>query len=430
MSLISIFAQAGRVKIMVAMLCLISVGTALYSLEYLTNRLLERDAYSVGMRWAEDIETNLDNLDSIFEGKAEQSNAFEVLHQLSFVGRIYRYEFSDPNGKVVFDTSSHSDLRPQNPYLHADKEHGFSAKGRQNGDGRDHGGVVGVLASVDRHSGHAVTLETGNGIDQPKFYSQVIHPISKGGKKLGTLKLYIDQTETQTLLHNSMLVVFIVLSCMSFLIFALPAFFYLQSKTKEKNSQRELNRQQIRFESALSVMHQGFCMFDGDDNVIISNDRYATIYGLSPEHTGPGKNLKDIVKSRIENGCYTGNNPEEFLATIGKLKSNRTGVPRTYQLNDGRYVEICDQLVVDGVWFTTHEDVTERMQGELKVQRQNAQFDTALSNISQGLCMFDGNKNLIVSNDRYATLFGLSPDMIRTKNTDDKQHRCDCKIVF
>ncbi|PCI05284.1 MAG: hypothetical protein COB78_01345 [Hyphomicrobiales bacterium] len=413
MSLRSVFTQMDRVKVMVVVLSLMSIGAALFSLEYLTNRLLERDAYSIGMRWAKDIEVSLDDLDGIFAGKAEQSNAFEVLHQLSFVGRIYRYEFSDPKGEIVFDTSSHSRIEPKKPGLHSNNEHGHSAKGHQNVDGHDHSGNVAPSAHVD-DPGDKVVLEMGDGISQPKYYSYVVHPISRNGSQIGTLKLYIDQTETQLLLHNSMLVVFIVLSCMSFLIFALPAFFYLQSKAKEKSARLEFNTQQERFEAALSIMHQGFCMFDEDDNVIISNDRYATIYNLSPEFTKPGKNLSDIVESRIKNGCYLGDSPNDFLATIDQLKSNRNGVPRVYRLNDGRYVEICDQPVANGVWFTTHEDVTGRVQAELKIKLQNHQFDTALSNISQGLCMFDGNKNLIVSNDSYATIFGLSPDMIRS----------------
>ncbi|MFK5978062.1 MAG: PAS-domain containing protein [Rhizobiaceae bacterium] len=416
MSLLSSFTQNGRVRMMVMVLSLMSIGVALYSLEYLTDRLLERDAYSVGMRWAEDIEVSLDDLDGIFAGNAEQSNAFQVLHQLSFVGRIYRYKFSNPQGKTVFDTKFHESFDPKKSDLHNTNERAHSARGHQDVDGHSHREKAVSLVEPSSHmkgGQHKIFLKTGDGITQPKYYSYVEHPVSKQGKQIGTLKLYINQTETQSLLRNSMLVVFIVLSCMSVLIFALPAFFYLQSKKKEGDVQQVLNAQQERFESALSNMHQGFCMFDENNNVMISNDRYATIYSLSPEHTKPGKNLRDIVQSRIENGCYIGSCPEEYLAAVDKLNSNRNGLPRVYQLNDGRYVEISDQTAVDGAWFTTHEDITVRVRAELKVQFQNDQFDTALSNISQGLCMFDGDKNLIVSNDRYATLFGLSPDMIR-----------------
>jgi diguanylate cyclase (GGDEF)-like protein len=43
---------------------------------------------------------------------------------------------------------------------------------------------------------------------------------------------------------------------------------------------------------------------------------------------------------------------------------------------------------------------------------QNRLFDTALHNMSQGLCMFDANRRLIVSNRKLATMYGLPPDSL------------------
>ncbi|MBL4646998.1 MAG: PAS-domain containing protein, partial [Rhizobiales bacterium] len=57
--------------------------------------------------------------------------------------------------------------------------------------------------------------------------------------------------------------------------------------------------------------------------------------------------------------------------------------------------------------------LTELQTKEMAIARQNKQFDTAISNVNQGLCLFDGDKKLIVSNDLYATLFGLSPSAIK-----------------
>ncbi|MBL4695583.1 MAG: PAS-domain containing protein [Rhizobiaceae bacterium] len=213
--------------------------------------------------------------------------------------------------------------------------------------------------------------------------------------------------------YDTNYVFFFLLSFMCVLISGLPVLLYLQGKRRDRTILRDFLRQKKSFNTMLTTMRQGFCMFDEDNNVIISNDRYATIYGLLPKHTKPGKNLLDIVENRIKNGCFIGTQPSKYIAAMEQLKGNRTGVPRTYQLNDGRYVEICDQPVSDGIWFTTHEDVTERIEAELKIKDQNEKFDTALSNISQGLCMFDGDKTLIVSNECYATIFGLAPEMIK-----------------
>ena len=45
---------------------------------------------------------------------------------------------------------------------------------------------------------------------------------------------------------------------------------------------------------------------------------------------------------------------------------------------------------------------------------QAALFDSALNNMSHGLCMFDHNRRLVVSNERFAELSGLPQSAIRT----------------
>jgi len=48
-----------------------------------------------------------------------------------------------------------------------------------------------------------------------------------------------------------------------------------------------------------------------------------------------------------------------------------------------------------------------------KLREQNLQRDTALSNISQGLVMFNSAAQLVVCNDRYRKLYNLSPDLVK-----------------
>ena len=44
-----------------------------------------------------------------------------------------------------------------------------------------------------------------------------------------------------------------------------------------------------------------------------------------------------------------------------------------------------------------------------ELARHNLRFDTALNNMTHGLCMFDGERRLIVCNTRYAEMYGLTP---------------------
>ena len=56
-------------------------------------------------------------------------------------------------------------------------------------------------------------------------------------------------------------------------------------------------------------MSHGLCMFDAKQRVVIANDRYAEIYGLTPEQVKPGTTLRQIVEHRIAKGLYAGATP-------------------------------------------------------------------------------------------------------------------------
>lgn len=48
---------------------------------------------------------------------------------------------------------------------------------------------------------------------------------------------------------------------------------------------------------------------------------------------------------------------------------------------------------------------------------QNLRFDTAINNMSQGLCFFDGERRLIVCNDLYAGMYKLTRELVRPGTT-------------
>ena len=74
----------------------------------------------------------------------------------------------------------------------------------------------------------------------------------------------------------------------------------------------------------------------------------------------------------------------------------------------------------DGGWVATHDDVTERKRGEqllaekaAELEAINVRFDAALNNMSQGLCMFDAEQKVVVSNARYGEIYHLGRDQIK-----------------
>jgi methyl-accepting chemotaxis protein len=73
----------------------------------------------------------------------------------------------------------------------------------------------------------------------------------------------------------------------------------------------------------------------------------------------------------------------------------------------------------------------ERERAASQLRMQNIRFDAALNNMSQGLCMFDANKRLVVCNERYAAIYRLPAELVEpgTLHDDIITHRIKSGIL-
>ncbi|WP_291685589.1 EAL domain-containing protein [Bradyrhizobium sp.] len=175
-----------------------------------------------------------------------------------------------------------------------------------------------------------------------------------------------------------------------------------------------LARTNARFDSAINNMSQGLCLFDADKRLVISNSRFQTMYGLPDELVLPGTPLKRIYQfyaDRGESRNMTVDQRLELIATQPRL---------SYERADGRVIDIQRTPTPDGGWVATHEDVTVQRRAEqllaekaTELEATNLRFDAALNNMSQGLCMFDAEQKVVVSNARYGEIYHLSRDQIK-----------------
>jgi diguanylate cyclase (GGDEF)-like protein len=165
------------------------------------------------------------------------------------------------------------------------------------------------------------------------------------------------------------------------------------------------------FEAAVQNISEGLCLFDADRNLVICNQRYIDIYKLPPELTRPGASHADIVKYRLEHGMEpTGR--QEFLVQHEELLRDRKADQVFVTLGNGRTIAIRHRPLADGGWVATHSDITDEIERAKQLELQSFRFEAALDNMTQGLCMFDRDKRLVVFNRRYAEMYNISPDKV------------------
>jgi diguanylate cyclase (GGDEF)-like protein len=180
----------------------------------------------------------------------------------------------------------------------------------------------------------------------------------------------------------------------------------------EKAAELELTN--ARFNAALRNMSQGLCLYDPGQRIVMANARYAEIYRLHEDQVKPGTSLREILHAREQNGTNFETDADAYVSVNVKRSSE------IQHLADGRVIAIKRQPMANGGWLTTHEDVTAEKKNEkllaekaAELELTNTRFSTALSNMAQGLCMFDGEKRLTVWNDRFARLYDVPPHLLR-----------------
>jgi signal transduction histidine kinase len=189
------------------------------------------------------------------------------------------------------------------------------------------------------------------------------------------------------------------------------------------NSQYEMIAEQSRSRlmHALDVMADGFALYDANDRMVLYNRKYLDYSPLAADVIMPGAEKEEILRKSTARGAFVLGDMTEQQYIKWRLDKHRNpSEPYQIQLADGRWLLITEKRTNDGGIVGTRSDITELKLREIEMLRiskqlhaRNLHFDTALTNMVQGLCMFDKDQKLIVVNKRYLEIYGFSSDVVK-----------------
>jgi diguanylate cyclase (GGDEF)-like protein len=176
---------------------------------------------------------------------------------------------------------------------------------------------------------------------------------------------------------------------------------------------------------AVDCLSLGLIIFDKKREIVFCNRRYMEIYGLASEQVKPGTPISEMIQHRLTMGLKVRQKPDEYIRE--RMGSPVVATTTVQEFTDGRIIAYTAYPMQDGGGMATHEDITEREAGTAGLKQQhdgpgsdheenlkirNLQFDTAINNMSQGLCFFDAAHRLIVCNKRYIEMYNLPADRV------------------
>ncbi|MDR3529985.1 MAG: EAL domain-containing protein [Rhodopila sp.] len=172
---------------------------------------------------------------------------------------------------------------------------------------------------------------------------------------------------------------------------------------------------QARLMDAIENSREGVLLVDTAGRVVIANSPLAAFFGDLNEQLAPGASLSSLIQALVRTKLV-----EESRLAIDALPwSSATDSPGTVEIGllDGRWLRVSWCPTREGELVAFFSDITLSRSREAQLKQTNLWFDAALTNMSQGLCVYDSDSRLKVVNARFRDIYNLSADQIRIGTT-------------
>ena len=158
-------------------------------------------------------------------------------------------------------------------------------------------------------------------------------------------------------------------------------------------------------------MSQALCMFDSSARLVVCNDRYRQIYGIS-DVAQPGCSLIELLQYRVAAGTFPLDPAEYAASLIGAMAEGRS-TQNVIELADGRSIAVVNTPMKGGGWVATHEDITES-------KRREASFRLLFEHSPVPMWVFDvDDLRFLAVNDAALQHYGYSREQYRQMTARD-----------
>ena len=135
---------------------------------------------------------------------------------------------------------------------------------------------------------------------------------------------------------------------------------------RHRRSNQQLAAERLQLSVAVNNIPQGLVLYDASARIVICNEPYREMFGLSPDVAKPDCTMHRLIAHRKETGSFEGD-VDEFCNAIIRTVSLGKATRQLTEAPGGRAIEIVNRPLKPGGWVATIEDVTERTRADEKI---------------------------------------------------------------
>jgi diguanylate cyclase (GGDEF)-like protein len=178
-------------------------------------------------------------------------------------------------------------------------------------------------------------------------------------------------------------------------------------------------KQNVRFDAALTNMAQGLLMYDRAGKLVISNRRFAELFGLPWEQwsaLASGTTFSQSMQIAHDLTNVTQKNPAQILSELEGIVERRTDGKVIFERTDERTFSASCAPMPDGGLVVTFEDITESRRTEEKISHM-AHYD-ALTELPNRMVFYE-TMHALFARAQHGTFAVFSLDLDRFKSVND-----------
>jgi PAS domain-containing protein len=122
----------------------------------------------------------------------------------------------------------------------------------------------------------------------------------------------------------------IAVAGLSVLVIAAMLFLIVRKLSQQHRlSQQRLRLEKQRLDTAVNNMTQGLLLFDSSQRLVVCNQRYIEMYGLSAEVLKPGCTFREVIAHRKDTGSFVGDEKEYCTLVLRDIEQRKVNIIET-----------------------------------------------------------------------------------------------------